>query len=163
MVRNKGLKMDTLVQETTKRLHAQGGRMTSQRRLILETLTETGGHPTAEELFNIVNQCDPNIHLSTVYRTLRWLEQEGLVSARHFDEEQRQDRFDPALPIEHDHFVCKACQQVIEFNHPAKETIRKAFEHQNGALVESISIELYGLCAECQSGKSDSTVKLENI
>ena len=142
--------MSNLVQKSRRRLHAQGGRMTQQRRLILESLEDTGGHPTAEELFTVVNQCDPNIHLSTVYRTLRWLEQEGLVSARRFDEEQRQERFDPALPTEHDHFVCKSCQRVIEFNNPQKQAIRTQFEIETGAVVENMSIELYGICADCR-------------
>ena len=126
--------------------------MTAQRRLILKSLEETGGHPTAEELFEVVKQCDPHIHLSTIYRTLRWLEHEGLVSARRFDEKQRQERFDPALPSEHDHFVCRACQRVIEFNNPQKQSIRDQFEIETGATVEMISIELYGLCADCQPG-----------
>jgi Fe2+ or Zn2+ uptake regulation protein len=130
--------------------------MTQQRRLILKSLEDTGGHPTAEELFTVVSQIDPNIHLSTVYRTLRWLEQEGLVSARRFDEQQRQERFDPALPKEHDHFVCKACQCVIEFNNPQKQAIRTQFEVETGAAVETMSIELYGLCAECQTDNTKS-------
>lgn len=132
--------------------------MTAQRRLILESLEDTGGHPTAEELCAVVKQCDPNIHLSTVYRTLRWLEQEGLVSARRFDEKQRQERFDPALPTEHDHFICKACQRVIEFNYPQKQSIRDQFEIETGAAVEIISIEFYGLCADCKRENTNSEV-----
>jgi Fe2+ or Zn2+ uptake regulation protein len=132
--------------------------MTAQRRLILETLENTSSHPTAEQLFEGVSKFDPNIHLSTVYRTLRWLEQEGLVSARRFDEGQRQERFDPALPSEHDHFVCKSCQRVIEFNNPHKQAIRDQFEIETGAIVETISIELYGLCADCQQENPDSEV-----
>jgi len=150
--------MSTLVQKSQQRLHNQGGRMTAQRRLILNSLEDTGGHPTAEELFEAVKQCDPNINLSTIYRTLRWLEQEGLVSARRFDEKQRQERFDPALPTEHDHFVCKACQRVIEFNNPQKQSIKNQFEVETGAAVEMISIELYGLCADCQSENPNSEV-----
>jgi len=132
--------------------------MTAQRRLILETLENTSSHPTAEELFEVVRKFDTKIHLSTVYRTLRWLEQEGLVSARRFDEGQRQERFDPALPSEHDHFVCKSCQRVIEFNDSQKQTIRDQFEIETGATVETISIELYGLCADCQLENPDSAV-----
>lgn len=132
--------------------------MTMQRRLILENLENTSNHPTAEELFEVVSKFDSKIHLSTVYRTLRWLEQEGLVSARRFDEGQRQERFDPALPTEHDHFVCKYCQRVIEFNDPQKQAIRDHFEIETGAAVETISIELYGLCADCQRENPDSEI-----
>jgi len=54
--------------------------------------------PPQKRIFSVVQERDPSLNLSTVYRTLRWLEQEGLVSARRFDEERRQERFDPALP-----------------------------------------------------------------
>ncbi|MFU8772925.1 MAG: Fur family transcriptional regulator, partial [Anaerolineales bacterium] len=93
------------MREMIARLHSQGGRLTSQRRLIFEVLQEMDSHPTAEEVYAIVNQQAPNLHLSTVYRTLRWLEQEGLVSTRHFQEKRRTERFDSSHPAEHHHFV----------------------------------------------------------
>ena len=107
--------MSSLYQDAFERLRAKGGRMTSQRRLILQTLDSVSDHPTAEDLFELVRQCDPSLNLSTVYRTLRWLEQEGLVSTRRFDEDRRQERFDPGHPGEHYHFLCSNCKAVIEF------------------------------------------------
>jgi Fe2+ or Zn2+ uptake regulation protein len=144
--------MSDIIQEAIDRLHARGGRITNQRRLILETLEDMSGsgHPTAEELHSIVKQQDENIHLSTVYRTLRWLQNEGIVASRMFDEETRQERFDPALPTEHHHFVCSKCNQVIEFNDPLIENIKTNFAAQSGSQVESAAIVLYGICKRCQ-------------
>jgi len=144
--------MSDLVQEAINRLHAQGGRITSQRRLILKTLEEMSGceHPTAEELHLIVKQQDTHIHLSTVYRTLRWLQSEGIVASRLFDEDSRQERFDPALPIEHHHFICTSCNQVIEFNDPSIEDIKTRFEQRSGTRVDSAAMVLYGTCKNCQ-------------
>ena len=145
--------MSDLVQEVINRLHARGGRITSQRRMILETLEGMSGceHPTAEELHRIVQQQDANIHLSTVYRTLRWLQDEGIVASRLFDEETRQERFDPALPTEHHHFVCTICNQVSEFNDPLIEDIKTHFEDRSGSQVHSGAIVLYGTCKRCQA------------
>lgn len=142
--------MIDLVQESSKRLRSLGGRMTAQRRLILETLDGLSSHPSAEEIYAVVNQHDPGLHLSTVYRTLRWLEQEGLVRAHHFDEDRHQDRFDPALPVEHYHFMCKSCKTVIEFDNLLVDTIKTQFELSTGAQVETGSVVLYGLCTECR-------------
>ena len=141
--------MGKLVQEVSKRLHAQDGRMTIQRRLILETLEALRDHPTAEELFALARQQDPSLNLSTVYRTLRLLEQEDLVSTRIFNEERRQERFDAAYPSEHHHFMCTACKSVIEFETGLIGQIKMQFERQNGARVETGSIVLYGLCVQC--------------
>jgi Fe2+ or Zn2+ uptake regulation protein len=66
-------------------------------------------------LYNLIKPHHPDLHLSTVYRTLRWLEQEGLVGSQRLGEGSRQDRFDPGYPSEHHHFVCTNCQRVIEF------------------------------------------------
>jgi Fe2+ or Zn2+ uptake regulation protein len=142
--------MDTLVDLATQRLHAQGGRMTSQRRLILEALDCLGCHPTAEEIFAVVCQRDASLNLSTVYRTLRWLEQEGLVSARRFDENRRLERFDAVTPSEHHHFQCTACKIVIEFDHPLIQSIKAQFAGSSGCQVVSASMMLYGLCPRCQ-------------
>ena len=141
--------METLVELATQRLHTQGGRMTTQRRMILEALDCLGCHPTAEEIFAVVCQRDATVNLSTVYRTLRWLEQEGLVSTRRFDESRRQERFDAVLPAEHHHFQCTACKSVIEFNDPLIQTIKTHFAGSSGCRVVSASVMLYGLCPRC--------------
>lgn len=141
--------MPELVQEASQRLQDQGGRMTSQRRLIFETLQNLSGHPTAEQLYQIVQRADPSLSLSTVYRTLRWLQEEDLVSARLFDEDRRQERFDPAFPSEHHHFMCTTCKTVIEFDSELFETIKARFEQRSAAQVQTGSIVLYGLCPRC--------------
>ena len=152
--------MAELVEETTQRLHAQGGRMTSQRRLILQTLERLSGHPTAEQLFQIVRRQDSSLSLSTIYRTLRWLQEEDLVSTRLFHEDRRQERFDPAFPSEHHHFMCTACKSVIEFDTQLIDSIKTQFERQTGAQVQVGSIVLYGLCARCREKSGQlSTVR----
>ncbi len=123
--------------------------MTSQRRLILETLEAESSHPTAEDLFRALKPSLPALNLSTVYRTLRWLEQEGLISSRWFREGRYQERFDPTLKTDHYHFLCTNCQRVIEFGNPEADRIIEQFERSYGARVESSAIVLYGLCASC--------------
>jgi Fe2+ or Zn2+ uptake regulation protein len=152
-----------LLQETRQRLHSQGGRMTSQREIILAALDSLDTHPTAEELHAIAAREDPSLNLSTVYRTLRWLEQEGLVSTRRFDEDRRQDRFDRMLPSQHHHFLCTSCGSVIEFDNPAIKALQANFESQHSARVESISLTFYGLCARCahEARDVDPTVEHE--
>lgn len=142
--------MNSLVEEAKDLLQTQGGRMTEQRRIIFETLESLDTHPSAEELHGIVQQQNPEIHLSTVYRTLRWLEKEGLISSRWFEEERRQERFDPALPSEHYHFVCSNCKKVIEFDSTQIDAMVVKFEMDFGAQIEGISLVLHGLCAVCK-------------
>lgn len=143
--------MGDLAKSAQQRLREQGGRLTSQRRLLFNILDSLSEHPTAEELLTIAREQDPDINLSTVYRTLRWLEAENLVSARLFNEDRRQERFDPFLPSEHHHFMCTSCKSVIEFNSHLFESIKSKFQELNGARVTTGSIVLYGLCADCRN------------
>lgn len=154
--------MLNLLEQAQQRLNQSGGRMTTQRQLILETIQEMSGHPTAEEIYELVLAQDDSLHLSTVYRTLRWLENEGLVTSRLFNDERRQERFDPALPSEHYHFLCQNCKTVIEFNNLLVNAIKAQFELHSGAYVEQGSVVLYGLCRECRQLLADEeTIALD--
>jgi Fe2+ or Zn2+ uptake regulation protein len=142
--------MNNLFIHAQEKLHTQGGRMTVQRRLIITTLEKMTGHPTAEDIYAIVHDCDPTINLSTVYRTLRWLEDEYLVHGRVFEDDHRHEHFDPGEPQEHYHFLCLHCKQVIEFDSDLVETLKKQFEARSHAQVHTGSVVLYGLCDPCQ-------------
>ncbi|MEW6651698.1 MAG: transcriptional repressor [Chloroflexota bacterium] len=126
--------------------------MTSQRRLILETLMECSDHPTAEEIFARALKKNPALNLSTVYRTLRWLEQQGLVNTRRFDGERRLERFDPVVEKgeNHYHFRCRQCNQIIEFDSPLLELVKTHFQDCFGGEVQTASLVFYGVCSECR-------------
>ncbi len=143
-----------LIQQAITQLRREGGRMTEQRRLILETLESRSDHPTAEDVYEQVRKDCPDINLSTVYRTLRWLEEVGLVGARWFEDEPRQERFDPVThsgEVDHYHFRCRFCNHIIEFPAPLLEKIKSDFVTDYGGKVESATLTLYGICENCQA------------
>lgn len=125
--------------------------MTSQRRIILDALESCGGHPTAEEVYRIAKTSDSTLNLSTVYRTLRWLEEMELVSTHQFDEGRRQARFDASLPQEHHHFRCRKCNRIIEFSDERIQQIKADFAAAFACEVDDASLILNGLCHYCAS------------
>jgi Fe2+ or Zn2+ uptake regulation protein len=141
----------SLVDQVTDKLRSEGGRMTNQRRLIVEALLDCPDHPTAEEIYERARHIDATLHLSTVYRTLRWLEEEGFVSPRWFEDERRQERFDPIVDEKdtHFHFRCRVCNEIVEFSEPVVYDIKAAYEAHFGGKVESTTLTLYGICARC--------------
>ncbi|HZW03738.1 MAG TPA: transcriptional repressor [Anaerolineaceae bacterium] len=146
--------MSQFVDEVNQAIQIEGGRMTAQRRVILEALESCGGHPTAEEIFQIAQKSDPTLNLSTVYRTLRWLEKVELVSTHHFHDGRHQDRFDASPPQEHHHFRCRCCNCIIEFSDERIEQIKADFAAAFGCEVSEASLVLDGLCAHCASENS---------
>ncbi len=139
----------TFVEQAKEQLRGKGGRMTSQRILILETIESFSGPPTAEEIYNRARAYDATLNLSTVYRTLRWLEEVELISPRRFDDDSRSDRYDPNMPGEHYHFRCQACGKIIEFDDELVDQIAERFEAQSGGQVANVTLVLYGTCREC--------------
>jgi len=49
----------------------RGLRMTEQRKIIAQVLSDSNDHPDAEELYARAAKLDDNISLATVYRTVR--------------------------------------------------------------------------------------------
>ncbi|HSV85114.1 MAG TPA: Fur family transcriptional regulator [Levilinea sp.] len=139
-----------LEKQVERRLRSSGGRMTNQRRLILKTLQSLSGHPTVEDIYHTARKSDASVNLSTVYRNIRWLEENELISPRQFQGERVQQRFDPASPEEHYHFRCRQCSAIIEFSDERIEEIRSHFEAQSGVQVSQVSLVLYGLCKHCR-------------
>ncbi len=50
-----------------------------QRELILETVMENPVHPTADTVYAMVREQEPNISLGTVYRNLNLLAEQGIL------------------------------------------------------------------------------------
>jgi len=143
--------MTDLVVQATAALKTSGGRMTTQRRVILESLQELGGHPNAEQVYGAVRLRDESIHPTTVYRTLGWLADAGLLQPRHLEARgDRCEHFDPASPAEHHHFVCTRCGRVIEFTSRYVEDVKRQVGEQYEARVEHASLTLHGLCHDCR-------------
>ncbi|MDQ3107979.1 MAG: transcriptional repressor [Actinomycetota bacterium] len=92
-------------------LRAGGGRITPARRALVSALLSSPSHVTAEDLAEIVQRSHPDVHQSTIYRTLDALEELGVVDHVHLGHGRAVYHLaaDP-----HQHLVCEACGQVLE-------------------------------------------------
>ena len=63
---------------------ARGLRLTGQRRLIAQVLSEMRDHPDVMALHQRVVAQDDRVSLSTVYRTVKRLEEEGVLARHEF-------------------------------------------------------------------------------
>ena len=91
-------------------LRARGKRLTRPRRLILDLVRGTDAHPSAAVVYREVRRHLPRVSLATVYRNLRMLAAEGLLSERA---EAGGTRFDGNTDP-HDHFTCVACGRIYD-------------------------------------------------
>ena len=130
------------------RTAAKGIRHTAQRRVLLDIITESGGHLGADELYLKARRRQPSISLSTVYRNLKTFKQQGLVKEHHFDDGCR--RYEPKPPRGHHHLVCVDCGRIIEFQCPSTESLKHKVAREQGFYVTEVEVYLAGRCPECQ-------------
>lgn len=123
-------------------LRSAGLRITRQRRMILAILAEGGDHPDALALFRRAARQDPSISLSTVYRTMKVLEERGAIQRHTF--EGGPARFEQADGAHHDHLIDLDTGAVIEFRSERIEKLQEEIAAELGYEIVSHRLELYG-------------------
>ncbi|TFF18265.1 transcriptional repressor [Jiella endophytica] len=123
-------------------LKEAGLRITRQRRVILAILAGGGDHPDALALFRRASRQDPSISLSTVYRTMKVLEERGAIQRHTF--EGGPARFEPADGVHHDHLIDLETGKVIEFRSERIERLQEEIAAELGYEIVSHRLELYG-------------------
>lgn len=130
-------------------LRAHGKRVTGQRRLILEIVAESEGHLDAGEIYRRTRARDPRMSLSTVYRNLNLLQELGIISELHLDEEHH--HYEVKEETEHYHLICSRCDSVVEFDSPLADRLVSQVGAKEGFSIDRVHIDLVGLCRECRS------------
>lgn len=134
---------------------AAGLRMTAQRRIIANVLEAAGDHPAVEELHHRVSEFDSSISISTVYRTLKSLEETGLI-ARH-DFRDGRARYETIPDEHHDHLIDLKTGRVIEFTNEEIEAIQEVIAKRLGYKLVDHRLELYGIPLNSNSSAQNST------
>lgn len=123
------------------RLRAAGIRMTEQRRVILRVLTATEDHPDANEIFRRAFAINSSISLSTVYRTMRVLEEHGAIHRHDFDDGRA--RYEDSDRDHHDHLIDVDTGKVIEFRSETIEKLQAEIASELGYDIVRHRLELY--------------------
>ncbi|WP_157015272.1 Fur family transcriptional regulator [Mesorhizobium xinjiangense] len=123
-------------------LRRAGVRITRPRQTILRILSETDDHPDAYEIFRRASAVDASISLSTVYRTMKLLEQCGTIHRHAF--EGGPSRFEHAGVEHHDHLIDVETGDVIEFRSERIEALQDEIARELGYDILHHRLELYG-------------------
>jgi Fur family peroxide stress response transcriptional regulator len=127
-----------------------GAKLTHQRMEIFREVAQTGDHPDAEEVFNGVRRRMPTVSLDTVYRTLWWLKDLGLITT--LGPPRERTRFDANLGRHH-HFVCTQCGLTRDFRSNQFDHLKLPDSILALGRAEKIQVEVKGICLECAAGE----------
>jgi Fur family ferric uptake transcriptional regulator len=129
-------------------LREQGGRITTARRAVVQALVGTDGHATADDIAEIVQRTSPDIHLSTIYRTLESLEEAGTIDRVFLGQGSAVFHL---TDNRHHHLVCQTCGDVIHLPPGVFDTLAQDLDREYGFTLLAHHIGLTGQCRSCRT------------
>ena len=136
------------------RIREAGITLTRQRKIVLDVVQAGDHHPTAAEVFDAARKQLPGISFATVYNSLRFLKDAGLVREIAFG--NGASRYDRETD-RHDHAMCSACGKLVDFDLPGTVALTRSAARASKFKPESIHLTLVGLCPKCRDGKQRSS------
>ncbi len=131
--------------------------LTKQRQAVLQVIREADEHLTANEVFEYARRIRPGISFATVYNSLRYLKNEGLIGDVSFGNDAT--RYDRNL-TRHDHAICNNCGKLVDLDLTIPNALIKQAAERSRFEPESIELTLRGLCPECsRSGDLKNKLK----
>jgi Fur family ferric uptake transcriptional regulator len=136
----------------------RGLKMTGQRRVIARVLSDAEDHPDVEELYRRASALDERISIATVYRTVRLLEEHGILERRDFGGGRA--RYEPSEHGPHYHLIDVETGRVIEFADAEHARALEAMARHLGFDLVSHRLELFG---RRRDGKSTSSATRQEV
>jgi Fe2+ or Zn2+ uptake regulation protein len=121
--------------------------LTKQRQSVLQVIRESNEHLTANEIFENARRLLPGISFATVYNSLRYLKNEGLIGEVRFGTDAT--RYDRNL-TRHDHALCSKCGKLVDLELSIPVGLLEEASALSNFEAESIELTLRGLCPECR-------------
>jgi Fur family transcriptional regulator, peroxide stress response regulator len=129
----------------------QDKRLTPQREAVLQAVREVDDHPTANDLFARARKYLPGISYATVYNSLRYLREAGLVQELRFGDSA--SRYD-AITERHDHALCSECGKLVDFDLAGSAELMNEAARKSHFQPESVHLTLVGRCPDCLEVKN---------
>lgn len=118
-----------------------------QRRVILEAVLQRDDHPTADQIYEAVQECIPQLSRTTIYRVLETLQELGVI--RRVQHTGTVARFDGKIRRHH-HLVCTRCNKIIDFEDGSFDHLPLPKGKLQGFAVEDFSVQFSGTCSDCR-------------
>ena len=126
---------------------AKGVKLTEQRKIIAKVISESkelygeSDHPDVDELYKRVSKIDSKISIATVYRTVKLLEESGILTKHDF--KGGKARYEQINESHHDHLIDIKTGEIIEFVDEEIEILQKKVADKYGYNLVDHKLELY--------------------
>jgi Fe2+ or Zn2+ uptake regulation protein len=139
--------MHSFLQSSNELLRKRGYRLTPQRHMILSVIQEAHEHLSVEQITERVQQYNPHISLSTVYRTLELLRTLGLIRESHLPGEP--PYYETAEGSAHHHLVCRRCHTTIHLDETLLGDLHEMLQKMHNFHDIKLDLLAAGYCTKC--------------
>lgn len=136
------IKKNEVASHIQKLCEEKGVKLTSNRLLVAEVIYNATDHPDVEEVYHRAQKINPDIGIATVYRTVKLLEEAGVVTGHDF-ENRGKTRYEKLEEDHHDHLIDIASNKVIEFFDKELEALKEKIARDHGYKLVGHRLELY--------------------
>ena len=125
------------------RCKQKGVKLTDQRKLIAQTMSNSHDHPNVDELYKRVSKIDSKISIETVYRTVKLFEEAGILTRHDF--KGGKARYEELPDNHHDHLIDVQSGEIVEFVNEEIEKLQEIVAEKLGYQLLDHKLELYGI------------------
>lgn len=122
-------------------------RMTRQRAAVIAALEARDDFLSAQELYEGIRRDGSAVGLTTIYRTLQALADDGLVDV--IVRSDGESVYRQCSTHHHHHLVCRKCRATVEVEAPSVEHWAQHTAREHGYADVTHTLEIFGLCPEC--------------
>ncbi len=140
--------MQEALKSFKKYLASNALKLTQQRLLILKVFMSEDGEINSENLLKAVQDIDPAVSRSTVYRTIKHFHHAGIARCIHHRDGS--SHYEPTG--DHNcHMVCERCGTTTPILNPYMDCLQQETARQQGFTLSHYRTTLYGLCGQCRA------------
>ena len=136
------------VKQIAARRRATGEALIQDLVQCLVAIEASHDHVSAEEIHATARLQYPYINISTVYRTLELLKENGLVTET--DLGGGRFLYHPAGKAQHHHLVCRKCGKVRDIDIAVLDKLRDQLKAKYSFDAELEHIAIFGTCESCE-------------
>lgn len=129
-------------------VHGAAKRVTVAKRTVAEVLVTTNRHLTADEITTLVQEREPDVSPSTIYRILEEFESLKIVVHAHLGQTAAVYHLAGAV---HGHLTCEHCGATLEIPAAHFDALSKDLQRSYGFLLDRHHVAISGTCEQCQS------------
>ncbi len=146
------MKKSVIMTTLKKKIRERNYKFTMQRQIILQAFLDSKeNHLSAEDVFALIHDSNPDIGLATVYRSLELFTSLELVKKLDFgDGRNRYELNDHNLAHSHHHLICLGCGKVVEFSYNFLDNLKKKVKKENAFNIVDYQLKFYGYCSACE-------------